>query len=345
MNTRSTRNQPFCWQEKKVLRLLKEKFKGSELAKLRNLYLTITQMDSDFNGKHINWYTKSLSTYSGLSVKWIPTGLKVFENLNIVKIIRNRDKYGRFQIGELIFTPDSVAKSKTTDVPKPASGKPASGRTPSGKLPSSEDSTSKEDSNILEDNTNTKSGSISLSSKISSEDIKVLFNSQRTTEYIPANITEYEQHLGINGSADNSPGNGSADADALPDVDYMNDAVKLHYLLNRSDIDNFQKSKIYELYVPQLLIRRPHLAVKLLDKFINHPKIQQISPEQIKDFEETAYVHYQAWEAEKLQQNNDQQEDIVEEDMSPVKPSRKQLEYERIKELADGFEKHFPATA
>lgn len=104
MNTRSTRNQPFCWQEKKVLRLLKEKFKGSKLAKLRNLYLTITQMDSDFNGKHINWYTKTISTYSGLSVKWIPTGLKVFENLNIVKINRNRDKHGRFQIGELIFT-------------------------------------------------------------------------------------------------------------------------------------------------------------------------------------------------------------------------------------------------
>ncbi len=319
------------------MRLLKEKFKGSELAKLRNLYLTITQMDSDFNGKHINWYTKSLSTYSGLSVKWIPTGLKVFENLNIVKIIRNRDKYGRFQIGELIFTPESVAKSKTTDVPKPASGKPASGRPPSGKLSSSEDSTSKEDSNILEDNTNTEGGSISLSSKISSEDIEDMFSSQRTTDYVPANITEYEQHLGIDGSA-GPPGNGSADNDVLSDADYMNDALKLHFLLAGAGLDAFQKSKIYELYVPQLLIRRPHLAIKLLDKFINHPKIQQISPEQIKDFEETAYVHYQAWEAEKLQQNNDQQEDIVEEDKSPVKPSRKQLEYERIKELADGFE-------
>ena len=249
MNTRSTRNQPFCWQEKKVLRILKENFKGSELAKLRNLYLTITQMDSDFNGKHINWYTKTISTYSGLSVKWIPTGLKVFEELNIVKIIRNRDKYGRFQISELIFTPDSVAKSITTDVPKPPSRKPAS-----GKLPSSEDSTSKEDSNILEDNTNTKDGSISLSSNLTSEDIEDMFSSQRTTDYIPATITEYEQHLGIGGSA-GPPGNGSADSDTLSDADYMNDAIKLHYLLNGAGLDAFQKAKMYEHYIPKLLIR------------------------------------------------------------------------------------------
>jgi hypothetical protein len=328
MNTRSTRNQPFCWQEKKVLRLLKEKFKGSKLGKLRNLYLTITQMDSDFNGKHINWYTKSLSTYSGLSVKWIPTGLKVFEELNIVKIVRNRDKYGRFQINELIFTPESVAKSKTTDVPKPASGKPASGRTASGKLPSSEDSTSKEDSNILEDNTNTKGGSISRSSKISSENIKAVFSSQRTTEYVPASITEYEQHLGIDGSA-GPPGNGSADSDMLSDVDYMNDAVKLHYLLKRSDIDNFQKSKIYELYVPQLLIRRPHLAEALLDKFISHPK-SQIPAEELPDLEEAAYIKFQHWKAD---QNDGAQS---------AKPSHHHSERQRIKELADEFEKHFP---
>jgi len=186
--------------------------------------------------------------------------------------------------------------------------------------------------------------SISLSSNLSSEEIKDMFSSQRTTDYIPASISEYEQHLGIDGSA-GPPGNDSADSDTLSDVDYMNDAVKLHFLLAGAGLDGFEMSKMYEHYVPQLLIRRPHLAEKLLDKFISHPK-SQISPEQRADFEDTAYVHYEAAKSEELmRQNNNQQENIVEEDMSPVKPSQRQLENERIKELADGFEKHFPATA
>lgn len=224
-------------------------------------------------------------------------------------------------------------------MPKPASGKPASGRTASGKLPSSEDSTRKEDSNILEDNTNTKGGSISLSSILTSEDIEDMFSSQRTTEYVPASITEYEQHLGIDGSA-GPPGNGSAESDTLSDVDYMNDAVKLHYLLSMADLDAFKSSKIYEHYIPKLLISRPHLAVKLLDKFISHPK-SQISHEQRPDLEDIEYIYYQKWEAE--QHNNDQQKYSLEEVVTPAKPSQKQLENERIKELADGFEKHFPA--
>jgi hypothetical protein len=109
MGTRSTRKQPFCWQEKKVLRLLKKKYKGETLSKLRNLYLTLTQMDSDFNGKEIKWYTKSISTYSGLSIRWIPKGLKIFEELNIIEIKNGeRDEYGRFTEKLLEFTPERV---------------------------------------------------------------------------------------------------------------------------------------------------------------------------------------------------------------------------------------------
>jgi hypothetical protein len=185
--------------------------------------------------------------------------------------------------------------------------------------------------------------SISLSSNLTSEDIEEMFSSQRSTNYVPATITEYEQHLGIDGSA-GPPGNGSAGSDSLSDVDYMNDAVKLHFLLAGAGLDAFEMSKMYEHYIPQLLIRRPHLAVKLLDKFISHPK-SQISPEQRADFEDTAYVHYEAFKSEELLwQNIDQQENVIEEVLKPSKPSQRQVEIERRKELVDGFEKHFPAT-
>lgn len=79
----------------------------------------------------------------------------------------------------------------------------------------------------------------------------------------------------------------------------------------------------------------------MLDKFISHPK-SQISPEQRPDLEDIAYIYYQKWEAE--QHNNNQQEYSLEEAVTPAKPSQKQLENERKKQLADGFEKHFPAT-
>lgn len=148
-NTRSTRNQPFCWQEKKVLRLLRQRFKGAELQKYRNLYLTITEIDSDFNGQDIKFYTKTVSTYSGLSKDWIPQGLKTFEELKLIKIIEDREN-GKFKGKRLIFTPELIEEipQKTVD------GKTGNGKTINCKQDTSEDSIYLEDSNIQEDNNN-----------------------------------------------------------------------------------------------------------------------------------------------------------------------------------------------
>lgn len=84
MATRTTRNQPFCWQEKKVLRLLRNKFSGAELVKYKALYLTLTEIDSDSNGQPIKFYTKTIATYSGLSVKWIPGALQILRELEAI---------------------------------------------------------------------------------------------------------------------------------------------------------------------------------------------------------------------------------------------------------------------
>ena len=100
---RSTRNQPFCRQEKKINRLLRTKYTKSSLAKIKLLYATITEIDSDFNGANINYYTQTISTYSGLSTDYIPKGLKILAELNIIKIHTERNSKGQFIKKEIEF--------------------------------------------------------------------------------------------------------------------------------------------------------------------------------------------------------------------------------------------------
>lgn len=104
---RLIRNQPFCWAEKKVLRLIKSKYKKSELVKMKYLYFVLTEIDNDFNGQNIKFYTKTISAYSGLSKDWIPKGLKQLEKLRIISILEEKEK-GKFKGKQLIFTPENI---------------------------------------------------------------------------------------------------------------------------------------------------------------------------------------------------------------------------------------------
>ena len=89
---RTIRNQPFCWQEKKINRLIRKRFLNkSERSKMLLLYATLSEIDNDFNSKDIKYYTKTISTYSGLSREFIPTGLKKLEALNILKLVLDRE--------------------------------------------------------------------------------------------------------------------------------------------------------------------------------------------------------------------------------------------------------------
>lgn len=144
---RSTRNQPFCWQEKKILRILRKIYDKSELVKLRNLYLTITEIDSDFNNKDIKYYTKTIHTYSGLSKEWIPTGLKKLQRLNIIQIIEEREK-GKYKGKKLIFTPEKIQEIPV----KTVKGKTINGKTLNDNNDTSKDISYLEDNNKQEDN-------------------------------------------------------------------------------------------------------------------------------------------------------------------------------------------------
>ena len=106
---RSTRKQPFCWQEKKINRLIRKIYAddSAKKSKMLLLYQTLTEIDSDFNGKEISFFTKTISTYSWLSVRFIPSALEEFQDLKILKIIEKKD-WGKFAWKDLIFTPDEV---------------------------------------------------------------------------------------------------------------------------------------------------------------------------------------------------------------------------------------------
>ena len=172
-NKRSTKNQPFCWQEKKILRLLRCQYEGKEHDKLRNLYLTLTEIYSDFNGQDIKYYTQTIIKYSSLGKDWIPKGLKIFENLKVIQLVEERNK-GKFKGKRLIFTPENIKEmEKFTNEQKINDENTIPDKTVTEFLEPSEDSLLLEDNKRIEDINNTHTG----------EDKKVDDNLQQEEEF------------------------------------------------------------------------------------------------------------------------------------------------------------------
>jgi len=178
---RNTRNQPFCWQEKKVLRILRKSFIGTELMKLRNLYLTITEIDSDFNNREVKYYTKTIHTYSGLSKEWIPSGLKILESLKIIQF-KDQRQSGKYAGRMLIFTPERIQEiPQKTSIGGSGIGEPVSGKTDT-----LEDSLLLEDGKIKENNVQTDSV-IDYFNKVTGKKIRY---SKSTRSHINARLNE-----------------------------------------------------------------------------------------------------------------------------------------------------------
>ena len=157
-NKRSTKNQPFFWQEKKILRLLRCQYEGKEHDKLRNLYLTLTEIYSDFNGQDIKYYTQTIIKYSSLGKDWIPKGLKIFENLKVIQLVEERNK-GKFKGKRLIFTPENIEEmEKFTNEQKINDENTIPDKTVTEFLEPSEDSLLLEDNKRIEDINNTHTG-------------------------------------------------------------------------------------------------------------------------------------------------------------------------------------------
>lgn len=150
------RKHAFCYQDKPALRLLRQHWKdghisASEHSKLRNLYLTLTEIESDYGQEEIEHFTKTIHAYSGLPREFIPSGLRFLEELGLCEVEEIRDEQGRFRgrVVKLldITEKDDVQKSangssvsfcettqtQTNDVRKTVNGKTVNGKTVNGK--------------------------------------------------------------------------------------------------------------------------------------------------------------------------------------------------------------------
>lgn len=96
LKTRQFRENPFCWQEKKIFRFLKTKYEKKTLASRRSVYLALTEIDSDFGCNFIKNYTKTVSTYAGISRALTSKILKEFKTIGLIQLTILRDSKGHF---------------------------------------------------------------------------------------------------------------------------------------------------------------------------------------------------------------------------------------------------------
>ena len=197
-NKRSTKEQSFCWQEKKVLRLFRCLYVGKELDRIRNLYLTLTEIYSDFNGQDIKYYTETIAKYSGLSKGWIPKGLKILEELKVIELVEERSK-GKFKGKKLIFTPENIeemekfTREEESDNEETVTGETITGETIAEEIITGETITGK---TITEETTTGKTitGETVAGFLQTSEDIFVLEDNKRLKD-INNTHTEGEKNI------------------------------------------------------------------------------------------------------------------------------------------------------
>lgn len=149
MNVRTTRNEPFCWQSKKALRLLRSTFKGAELVKMITLYQTLTMIYSDTLSSEIKHYTNTIASYSGLFEDFIPRGIKSLESLGIIKVEIVR-KAGRFDEKVIhLLDGEEIEKPQKTVTGQTATGRNGTGQTGIYKKKPSEEEVTEEDSDHI----------------------------------------------------------------------------------------------------------------------------------------------------------------------------------------------------
>lgn len=89
IKVRDHRENPIAWQDKTALRKMRDHFSGTRLAKMRSLYLALTEYGSD-NAKDTfkpDGGDKTLKTYSGLTDKAIQQARTDLMSLGVIAVI------------------------------------------------------------------------------------------------------------------------------------------------------------------------------------------------------------------------------------------------------------------
>jgi hypothetical protein len=92
MSLRDTRNAPFCWQEKALLRQLRAYYSGDRLKRRTTafaVYLVLTEIASDQYGQaQATAFIKEIGDRLGASETTVKDYLRDFETLGIVRVER-----------------------------------------------------------------------------------------------------------------------------------------------------------------------------------------------------------------------------------------------------------------
>lgn len=121
------RKNPIAWWDKNVMRYLRGKYGKDKktFIMLRSVYLALCEIESDFNDKPINFFTKTVGTYAGLSREAAGKYINLLIKEGLIKKVQIKDpKTNKFLGGTEVEILDLESRNKPTD---PLSGYPSSG--------------------------------------------------------------------------------------------------------------------------------------------------------------------------------------------------------------------------
>ncbi len=121
------RKNPIAWWDKNVMRYLRGKYGKDKktFIMLRSVYLALCEIESDFNDKPINFFTKTVGTYAGLSREAAGKYINLLIKEGLIKKVQIKDpKTNKFLGGTEVEILDLESKNKSVD---PLSGYPSNG--------------------------------------------------------------------------------------------------------------------------------------------------------------------------------------------------------------------------
>jgi hypothetical protein len=88
------RKNPIAWWDKNVMRYLRGKYGRDKKTFLliRSVYLALCEIESDFNDKPINFFTKTVGTYAGISRETAGKYINLLVQEGLIKKSRLRDE-------------------------------------------------------------------------------------------------------------------------------------------------------------------------------------------------------------------------------------------------------------
>src|SRR5215211_4863277 len=126
------RQNPIAWWDKNAMRHLRRKFGKDKktFVLLRSVYLALCEIESDFAGVAVNFFTQTVGTYAGTSRQVAGKYINLLEKLGLIQKTRFKDpKTKKFLAGTSIEILSVTGGDKALDLAteKPLEGYPTNG--------------------------------------------------------------------------------------------------------------------------------------------------------------------------------------------------------------------------